>query len=85
MSRLCALRNWSNSGKQKRSEYVFLLLEAYWLNGRCFSKTLQNTEVRIASGFGWGLTKRIETYGITKFKQNLQRVSCSLHYSSCVD
>ncbi|KAG2023125.1 UPS1, variant 2 [Coprinopsis cinerea AmutBmut pab1-1] len=38
-------------------------------------KTLQHSEVRIVSGFGWGLTKRIENYGITKFKANLQRVS----------
>ncbi|TFK30748.1 MSF1-domain-containing protein [Coprinopsis marcescibilis] len=36
-------------------------------------KTLQHSEVRIMSGFGWGLTKRIENYGITKFQSNLQR------------
>jgi len=36
-------------------------------------KTVQNTEARIVSGFGWGLTKRIENHGLTKFKANLQR------------
>ncbi len=38
------------------------------------SKTLQTTEAKFLSGFGWGLTKRIENYGLTKFKANLQRV-----------
>lgn len=37
-------------------------------------KTLQLTEARIGSGFGWGLTRRIETHGLNKFKANLQRV-----------
>ncbi|KAJ7225921.1 PRELI-like family-domain-containing protein [Mycena pura] len=35
--------------------------------------TLQHTEARIRSGFGWGLTKRIETHGLNKFKANVQR------------
>jgi hypothetical protein len=39
-----------------------------------YSKTLQTTEARIVSGFGWGLTKRIENYGLTRFKANVQRV-----------
>lgn len=43
------------------------------------SKTLQHTEVRITSGFGWGLTKRIEAYGINKFKANLQRSREGVH------
>lgn len=38
------------------------------------SKTLQHTEARIFSGFGWGLTKRIENHGLSRFKANLQRV-----------
>jgi len=42
-------------------------------------KTLQNTEVRIVSGFGWGLTKRIENYGINKFKSNIQRSREGVH------
>ena len=41
-------------------------------------KTLQTTEAKFFSGFGWGLTKRIENYGLTKFKANLQRVRQSL-------
>lgn len=41
----------------------------------CFcSKTLQTTEAFFLSGFGWGLTKKIENYGLAKFKANLQRV-----------
>lgn len=40
-----------------------------------FRKTLQHTEARIFSRFGWGLTKKIENHGLHKFKTNLQRVS----------
>jgi PRELI-like family len=40
-------------------------------------KTLQTTEARILSGFGWGLTKRIENHGLSRFKANVQRV-CAL-------
>ncbi|KAI0735484.1 MSF1-domain-containing protein [Earliella scabrosa] len=36
-------------------------------------KTLQTTEAMFLSGFGWGLTKKIENYGLAKFKANLQR------------
>ncbi|KII93322.1 hypothetical protein PLICRDRAFT_130975 [Plicaturopsis crispa FD-325 SS-3] len=36
-------------------------------------KTLQTTEARIVSGFGWGLAKRIENHGLTRFKANVQR------------
>lgn len=36
-------------------------------------KTQQTTEARIVSGFGWGLTKRIETHGLNKFKAHVQR------------
>jgi len=36
-------------------------------------KTLQNTEARIVSRFGWGLTKEIENHGLAKFKTNIQR------------
>jgi hypothetical protein len=38
------------------------------------SKTLQTTEASIVSGFGWGLTKRIENHGLARFKANVQRV-----------
>ena len=40
-------------------------------------KTLQTTEARIVSGFGWGLTKRIENHGLARFKANVQRVCSS--------
>ncbi|KAF8349799.1 PRELI-like family-domain-containing protein [Amanita rubescens] len=36
-------------------------------------KTQQITEARIRSGIGWGLTKRIENYGLNRFKANMQR------------
>ncbi|KAF9523581.1 MSF1-domain-containing protein [Crepidotus variabilis] len=36
-------------------------------------KTLQHTEGRVFSRFGWGLTKKIENHGLNKFKANLQR------------
>ncbi|KAI0935947.1 hypothetical protein AcV5_004222 [Taiwanofungus camphoratus] len=38
------------------------------------SKTQQSTEARFVSGFGWGLTRRIENHGLARFKANLQRV-----------
>ncbi|KAI9511754.1 PRELI-like family-domain-containing protein [Russula earlei] len=37
-------------------------------------KTLQTTEARIVSRFGWGLTKQIENYGLARFRKNVQRV-----------
>lgn len=36
-------------------------------------KTLQHTEARIVSRFGWGLTKKIESHGLSRFKANMQR------------
>nr|GAT43671.1 predicted protein [Mycena chlorophos] len=36
-------------------------------------RTLQHTEARVRSAFGWGLTKRIEAHGLSKFKANMQR------------
>ncbi len=38
-------------------------------------KTLQTTEAQIVSGFGWGLTRQIENYGLARFRKNVQRVS----------
>ncbi|KAG8937238.1 hypothetical protein FRC03_010092 [Tulasnella sp. 419] len=35
--------------------------------------TVQKTTASIVSNFGWGLTKKIEKYGISKFKANLER------------
>ncbi|KAF9569846.1 MSF1-domain-containing protein [Agrocybe pediades] len=36
-------------------------------------KTLQHTEARVVSKFGWGLTKKIENHGLSRFKMNMQR------------
>ena len=44
-------------------------------------QTLQQTEARIISNFGWGLTKQIENHGLNKFKTNLQRVSLAVPHS----
>jgi len=35
--------------------------------------TQQQVTAHIVSKFGWGLTKKIEVYGVTKFKANLER------------
>lgn len=40
-------------------------------------KTIQRTEARVFSRFGWGLTKKIENHGLAKFKANMQRVRYS--------
>lgn len=45
------------------------------LNALFHRKTLQTTEARIVSGFGWGLTRQIENYGLARFRKNVQRVS----------
>jgi len=42
------------------------------------SKTIQNTEARILSGFGWGLTKRIESHAFARVKAHMQRVRFKL-------
>ncbi|CAE6460492.1 unnamed protein product [Rhizoctonia solani] len=36
-------------------------------------RTLQLTEARFQSRFGWGLTKRIESYASTKFRSNIEK------------
>ncbi|KAH7104740.1 MSF1-domain-containing protein [Auriculariales sp. MPI-PUGE-AT-0066] len=35
--------------------------------------TVQHTEARFLSRFGWGLTRRIEQFGATRFKANIER------------
>ncbi|CAL1696317.1 unnamed protein product [Somion occarium] len=37
------------------------------------NRTLQTTEAKFISGFGWGLTKRIENHGLARFKSHVQR------------
>lgn len=46
----------------------------YVLNDPCTSKTLQKTEARFISNFGWGLTKQLESHSLARFKANIQRV-----------
>ncbi|CAE6515332.1 unnamed protein product [Rhizoctonia solani] len=36
-------------------------------------RTLQTTEARFQSRFGWGLTKRIENYASSKFRSNIEK------------
>ncbi|CCM00312.1 uncharacterized protein FIBRA_02342 [Fibroporia radiculosa] len=42
-------------------------------------KTVQNTDARFVSGFGWGLTKKIENHGLARFKANIQRSRQGFH------
>ncbi|THH29722.1 hypothetical protein EUX98_g4465 [Antrodiella citrinella] len=37
------------------------------------NKTLQQTEARFISAFGWGLTKRIESHGLARFKAHMHK------------
>lgn len=34
---------------------------------------MQTTEAYITSKFGWGLTKRIESHGLARFKAHVQK------------
>ncbi|TDL28864.1 MSF1-domain-containing protein [Rickenella mellea] len=36
-------------------------------------KTLQTTQARFISGFGWGLTRKIENHGLKRFQANIQK------------
>ena len=64
--------------KQAGDGYVNLsFLGIHLIRIHSSRRTLQTTEARIVSGFGWGLTKRIENHGLAKFKANVQRVCCS--------
>ncbi|KAI6005124.1 MSF1-domain-containing protein [Pisolithus orientalis] len=42
-------------------------------NGYATPITLQTTEAYITSKFGWGLTRRIENHGLSRFKAHVQR------------
>lgn len=47
--------------------------------------TFQRTEAQFTSRFGWGLTRRIEQFGASRFKANIERVSVHFHPSgACV-
>ncbi|KLO19984.1 MSF1-domain-containing protein [Schizopora paradoxa] len=52
---------------------VMQVVESTELRATPDGNTMQTTQARFVSGFGWGLTKRIESHGLNKFKANIQR------------
>jgi len=62
----CRTKNLDHVKVMQVEEHVFLRQTED-------GKTMQTTEARILSGFGWGLTKKIENHGLARFKQNVQR------------
>jgi len=61
--------------RTKNLDHVKVMQVEEWtmFNQTPEGKTLQTTDARILSGFGWGLTKRIESHGLSRFKANVQR------------
>lgn len=61
--------------RTKNLDHVKVMQVEEWVMLRHIQegKTLQTTEARIRSGFGWGLTKKIENHGLKRFKANVQR------------
>jgi hypothetical protein len=86
MSRSCKWRNLLFLSKQELGMFTAI---ASWIIPDALilcSKTLQITEASIVSGFGWGLTKRIENHGLAKFKANVQRVhNLTISYHNITD
>ena len=74
MSKLCRYTRPRLLAKWGKGTWTFLVPYAS-LNASFQRKTLQTTEARIVSGFGWGLTRQIENYGLARFRKNVQRVS----------
>ncbi|KAJ3718408.1 MSF1-domain-containing protein [Lentinula raphanica] len=62
----CTTKNLEFTKVMKMEESVFIRQTED-------GKTAQTTEARVLSGFGWGLTKRIESHGLNKFKAHVQR------------
>jgi len=62
----CTTKNLEFTKVMKMEESVFI---SQTEDG----KTAQTTEARVLSGFGWGLTKRIENHGLNRFKAHVQR------------
>jgi len=52
---------------------VMQVVESTTLRQADDGKTLQTTNAEVISQFGWGLTKRIEKYGVYKFKKNVEK------------
>jgi hypothetical protein len=59
----------------RRGAWIIFSFTYGSFNALFHRKTLQTTEARIISGFGWGLTRQIENYGLARFRKNVQRVS----------
>jgi len=61
--------------RTKNLDHVKVMQVEEWVMFRqtLEGRTLQTTEARILSGFGWGLTKKIENHGLNRFKANVQR------------
>lgn len=64
------------------SSYTYNCTKTYFSPSR---KTLQTTQARIVSGFGWGMTRRIENHGLNKFKANIQRVCDNIRLLSLME
>ncbi|KAF9066088.1 PRELI-like family-domain-containing protein [Rhodocollybia butyracea] len=62
----CTTKNLEFTKVMKMEESVFIRQTEE-------GKTIQTTEARVFSGFGWGLTKRIESHGLNRFKAHVQR------------
>ncbi|MBF3355631.1 hypothetical protein ISU91_21110, partial [Leptospira borgpetersenii serovar Hardjo-bovis] len=60
--------------RQTEDGYVSQVPNLFSVNSFCLRKTVQPTEARVLSGFGWGLTKRIESHGLNRFKAHVHRV-----------
>ncbi|KAF8592014.1 MSF1-domain-containing protein [Ramaria rubella] len=52
---------------------VLQVVESVMLKKDGERKTLQISEARVISRFGWGLAKRIESLGVMKFKSHLEK------------
>lgn len=52
---------------------VLQVVESVVLKEAHDGKTVQSSEARVVSRFGWGLTKRIESLGVMKFKSHLEK------------
>ncbi|KIJ45706.1 hypothetical protein M422DRAFT_227448 [Sphaerobolus stellatus SS14] len=52
---------------------VLQIIESVSLTEGSQGKTLQRSEAQVISRFGWGLARRIETFGITRLKSHFEK------------
>jgi hypothetical protein len=52
---------------------MYAMLTAISFVNPMIRQTLQCSEARVISRFGWGLAKRIESLGVTRFKSHLEK------------